>query len=626
MEWTAMIDNNDDSSSITSSSSSSSSSSDEDSDLSTSSEDHIHSSSTIAAIAAMYVYTGEGGGEVPEDVVRVRVDPSVTSIPASAFFSRQKLEEVELCEGLLEVGPRAFSRCASLKAIKVPSSVRAIRQYAFASCTSLAEVELGENLRTIERHAFFNCGFLRTVNIPDAVRDIGTLAFMSAGPVSLAIPDGVESIGDKAFSCCAFPRFRAPSLLTTIPTGMFCQCKSMFSLEMPEAPRIVERCAFWGCRSLRNVALSRDTVVEYTAFRNCADLQDLFESEAKVIDALGGRFDGLPVHGMMYYMSHNPVSVEGFLEAATTTIDRSEGGRHRQHDGMATSGGGVEKPDPSSGGARDCLGMTPLHILACSSVQDLDMHRAVVGRYPGDLVSEDRWGATPLLYAIWGGAPDDVVTFLLENIQRIHPRHAFDWSKMVETLGRASAPLNAMENLLRVHKHLVVPSPGGGRGQIIEWDKVMDEVARDNEYTASVMAFRFLMRRGYSGRVGAIGIREWREEVTRDIDNTLFGRRARLAEIRANLARYEREYRVLKEATSFLELALWKARISECEGGAAAFADGHATRDGPRLLREECRIVSGADTVIEHVLPYLLPRKGGDKSMQIPFFLDDSRR
>ena len=154
----------------------------------------------------------------------------------------------------------------------------------------------------------------------------------------------------------------------------------------------------------------------------------------------------------------------------------------------------------------------------------------------------------------------------------------------------------------------------------------MDEVARDNEYTASVMAFRFLMRRGYSGRVGAIGIREWREEVTRDIDNTLFGRRARLAEIRANLARYEREYRVLKEATSFLELALWKARISECEGGAAAFADGHATRGGPRLLREECRIVSGADTVIEHVLPYLLPRKGGDKSMQIPFFLDDSRR
>ena len=42
----------------------------------------------------------------------------------------------------------------------------------------------------------------------------------------------------------------------------------------------------------------------------------------------------------------------------------------------------------------------------------------------------------------------------------------------------------------------------------------MDEVARDNEYTASAMAFRFLMRRGYSGRVGAIGIREWREEVT----------------------------------------------------------------------------------------------------------------
>ena len=63
----------------------------------------------------------------------------------------------------------------------------------------------------------------------------------------------------------------------------------------------------------------------------------------------------------------------------------------------------------------------------------------------------------------------------------------------------------------------------------------MDKVARDNKDMASARAFRFLMRRGYSGRVGAIGIREWREEVTSDIENTLFGRRACLAKIWAKL-------------------------------------------------------------------------------------------
>jgi hypothetical protein len=38
---------------------------------------------------------------VPRDVVRLRVDSSVTSIPYRAFDGLKKLAEVELCEGLL---------------------------------------------------------------------------------------------------------------------------------------------------------------------------------------------------------------------------------------------------------------------------------------------------------------------------------------------------------------------------------------------------------------------------------------------------------------------------------------------------------------------------------------------
>jgi hypothetical protein len=53
--------------------------------------------------AEVFNYTG-AGAEVPDDVVRVRVDPSVTSIPAEAFDERHKLAEVELCEGLVEIG------------------------------------------------------------------------------------------------------------------------------------------------------------------------------------------------------------------------------------------------------------------------------------------------------------------------------------------------------------------------------------------------------------------------------------------------------------------------------------------------------------------------------------------
>jgi hypothetical protein len=46
-----------------------------------------------------FVYMGEGGARVLDDVVRARVDPSVTSIPDNAFRWCNMLAEVELCEG-----------------------------------------------------------------------------------------------------------------------------------------------------------------------------------------------------------------------------------------------------------------------------------------------------------------------------------------------------------------------------------------------------------------------------------------------------------------------------------------------------------------------------------------------
>jgi hypothetical protein len=46
----------------------------------------------------------EGGARDPQNVVRVRVDPSVALIPNGTFYKCMKLTEVELCEGLVEMG------------------------------------------------------------------------------------------------------------------------------------------------------------------------------------------------------------------------------------------------------------------------------------------------------------------------------------------------------------------------------------------------------------------------------------------------------------------------------------------------------------------------------------------
>ena len=94
--------------------------------------------------------TFEDGARRERDVItltlhgavdRVRVDPSVTTIPARAFDGHRKLTEVELSEGLVEIGIGAFSGrsfldCGnSISKINIPNSLRRINDYAL--CRSL---------------------------------------------------------------------------------------------------------------------------------------------------------------------------------------------------------------------------------------------------------------------------------------------------------------------------------------------------------------------------------------------------------------------------------------------------------------------------------------------------------
>ena len=109
-----------------------------------------------AADTAVFVYTGrQGGNKVPQDVVRVRVNPSVPSIPAEAFEERKKLTEVELCEGLMEIGHYAFSLCGqSITKIIIPASLRRINNDTFDSSLR-CPIRLHDGIESIGVNAFY---------------------------------------------------------------------------------------------------------------------------------------------------------------------------------------------------------------------------------------------------------------------------------------------------------------------------------------------------------------------------------------------------------------------------------------------------------------------------------------
>ena len=88
-----------------------------------------------------------------------------------------------------------------------------------------------------------------------------------------------------------------------------------------------------------------------------------------------------------------------------------------------------------------------------------------------------------------------------------------------------------------------------------------------------------------------------------------FNRQAWRHETLEKLEYYESEYQKLKEMTSLLELALWKAKMDD-----SRLDHGETTGGGNKKMkidqsdfRLHCRINCGANHVVENVLPYLLP-------------------
>ena len=150
-----------------------------------------------------FVYTGEGGQVVPQDVVRVRVHPSVTILPDGVFYGRLKLVEVELSEGLLEIRECAFSDCSALRRISIPSTVTLINNNAFAYCDKMEEVNLREGLVVIESCAFESCKSLKRMTIPSTVTVIKSSSFAECDKLEeVELHEGLLEIGNYAFHYC----------------------------------------------------------------------------------------------------------------------------------------------------------------------------------------------------------------------------------------------------------------------------------------------------------------------------------------------------------------------------------------------------------------------------------------
>lgn len=177
-----------------------------------------------------------------QDLTSVIIPDQVEKIGAKAFAGCSNLETIELSEQVREIGGQAFALTAwaenqgsaefiwkdqfvqlnyyptlnnPSEEYRIPAGTKIISDYAFASLERygmremmINRLEMPDGVTEIGKGAFEGCGTY--VSIPSSVKKIGDYAFfrsyrelrhgpMLTGKYKVVIPEGVETIGKRAF-------------------------------------------------------------------------------------------------------------------------------------------------------------------------------------------------------------------------------------------------------------------------------------------------------------------------------------------------------------------------------------------------------------------------------------------
>ena len=150
-----------------------------------------------------------------------------------------------------------FPKCVT--GITFPKGITTIRgfgdQSLFYGFPNLQTIIIPEGVTSIGERAFYYCSKLTSITIPDSVTSIGNYAFCNcSGLTSITIPESVTSIGECAFQgCSGLTSINIPNGVTTISGSAFESCSSLTSITIPESVTSIGKYAFYKCSSLTTI-------------------------------------------------------------------------------------------------------------------------------------------------------------------------------------------------------------------------------------------------------------------------------------------------------------------------------------------------------------------------------------
>ena len=142
-----------------------------------------------------------GAGAFANEGLKTIIIPgTVKKIQANAFAYNSTLETVIMQEGVEEIGTRAFQYCGELKEVYMPESLKDIGEATFYQNKNLREIKIPSNIKTIEYAVFCGCTNLIKVTLNQGLEKIGDRAFSNTGFQEIVLPSTISYIGTDVFT------------------------------------------------------------------------------------------------------------------------------------------------------------------------------------------------------------------------------------------------------------------------------------------------------------------------------------------------------------------------------------------------------------------------------------------
>ncbi len=266
-------------------------------------------------VAGGYTFWGMrdfGAFDGCSNLKNITFENGTNKIPTFLLQDCNGIEEIDIPEGITDIGNWAYKNCSNLRKITIPETVEVIGKYVFEACTSLEEIVLPESvyeigagifyncsslksvtlsdkITGINEYAFYNCKKLNNINIPKAVSYIDKMAFYSCSSLqNLELNDGLKTIGNSVFRDCKnLAEISIPDSVVNMANEVFYNCSSLSKVKLSNQLKIVQANTFYECILLESIVLP-DTVTEIgmNAFANCTKLTEITipETTTKIAD------------------------------------------------------------------------------------------------------------------------------------------------------------------------------------------------------------------------------------------------------------------------------------------------------------------------------------------------------